>query len=223
MIEETVFSINNYVVFTTMSLSLKRKKNCPGRSIPNGPHIKPLWLNSPIRIYNNLNNDRNLIGSDNKKRSIIYQWTNLITGKIYVGSAWNGSTRLLSYWTPSILRRNYPIYNNMNYYGKYNFALAILEDIGASGDVTKEYILSREQHYIDILFKDYPDLIINLSPQAGSTKGFKHKSEFGLNRSGSLNPMYRREKSKVFLDAALEIKAGVIIHYMDCFNYSEIN
>lgn len=194
-----------------MSLSLKRKKNCPPRGvveIPNGPHIKPLWLNSPIRIYNNLNNDRNLIGSDNKKRSIIYQWTNLMTGKIYVGSAWNGSTRLLSYWTPSILRRNNPIYNNMNYYGKYNFALAILEDIGASGDVTKEYILSREQHYIDILFKENPDLIINLSPQAGSTKGFKHKSEFGLNRSGSLNPMYRREKSKVFLDMQTRDKSG---------------
>lgn len=57
---------------------------------------------------------------------------------MYVGSAWNGSTRLLSYWTPSILRRNFLIYNNINYYGKYNFALAILEDLGASGDVSKE-------------------------------------------------------------------------------------
>lgn len=91
---------------------------------------------------------------------------------MYVGSAWNGSSRLLSYWTPSILRRNYPIYNNMNHYGKYNFALAILEDLGASGNVTKEYILSREQYYIDILFNNYSDLVINLSKQAGSTKGY---------------------------------------------------
>jgi hypothetical protein len=47
----------------------------------------------------------------------------------------------------------------MNYYGKYNFALAILEDLGESGDVTKEYILSREQYYINILFNDYPPLL----------------------------------------------------------------
>ena len=93
------------------------------------------------KIYLNPNYHRNLIGSDNKKRSIIYQWINLITGKIYIGSAWNGSSRLLSYWRPSILCRNYPIYNNINYYGIHNFALAILEDLGISGSVTKEYRL----------------------------------------------------------------------------------
>jgi group I intron endonuclease len=97
----------------------------------------------------------------------------------------------------------------MNYYGKYNFVLAILEDLGASGDVTKEYILSREQHYLNILFNDYPNLIINLSKQAGSTKGYIHKPEFGLNRSGSLNPMYDRKKSKEFLKMQNRDKSGI--------------
>jgi len=96
----------------------------------------------------------------------------------------------------------------MNYYGKYNFVLAILEDLGASGDVTKEYILSREQHYINILFNDYPDLVINLSKQAGSTKGYIHKSEFRLNRSRFLNPMYGREKSKEFLEMQTRDRSG---------------
>jgi hypothetical protein len=69
-----------------VSISLKFRKN-NNINFPNGPHIKPHWLKSPIRIYDNPNYHRNLIGFDNKKRSIIYQWINLITGKIYVGSA----------------------------------------------------------------------------------------------------------------------------------------
>ena len=60
--------------------------------------IKPQWLNLPVRVYDNPNLQRNLIGSYNKKRSVIYQWTNLITGKRYIGSAWNAYTRLLSYF-----------------------------------------------------------------------------------------------------------------------------
>lgn len=177
---------------------------------PYGPHIKPRWLNAipPVRVYDNLNFHRNLIGSDNRKRSIIYQWVNLITGKIYIGSAWNGSTRLLSYWTPSTLRRNYPIYHNINYYGISNFSLAIIEDLGISGSVTKEFILSREQHYLDILFTNYPRQVINLSRIAGSTKGYKHQSKFGLSRAGALNPMYGRVKSKEFIDMQTRDKSG---------------
>ena len=173
-----------------------------------GPHIKPQWLNNPIRIYENLNYNRNLIGSDNRKRSIIYQWLNLITGKIYIGSAWNGSTRVLSYWTPSFLRRKYPIYHNINYYGIHNFALAILEDLGTSGSVTKEFILSREQYYLDKLFNNYSNLVINLSKVAGSTKGYKQMPEFGLNRKGQLNPMFGRVKSKEFIEMQNRDKSG---------------
>lgn len=103
----------------------------------------------------------------------------------------------MSYWTPSILRGNFPIYHNINYYGVHNFALAILEDLGVSGSLTKEFILSREQYYLDLLFNNYLLQIINLTRIAGSTKGYKHRpefAEFGLNRSGNLNPMYRRVK-----------------------------
>jgi cytochrome c oxidase subunit 1 len=63
---------------------------------PFGPHILPEYLHKPVRLYKP-NLDRNLIGIENKERTIIYQWINLINGKMYVGSAWSGSRRLLSY------------------------------------------------------------------------------------------------------------------------------
>ena len=193
------------VIPVTVSLKYRKIKNL---NFPNGPQIKPIWLTEPVRTYESPNYYRNLIGTENKKRSIIYQWLNLITGKIYVGSSWNGSSRLLSYWTPSILKRNYPIYNNINYYGVHNFALAILEDLGPSGSVTKEYILSREQHYLNILFNSRSDLILNLSKIAGSTKGYKHKTSFGLSRKGKLNPMFGIDKSKEFIEMQLKNKKG---------------
>lgn len=201
------------VIPVASSISLKyRNRNFIG--FPKGPRIELVpstWLtgpDAPHRVYENPNLHRNLIGSDNKKRSVIYQWVNLLTGKIYIGSAWNGSTRLLSYWTPSILRRNYPIYNNISYYGVHNFALGILEDLGPSGSVTKEFILSREQFYLDILFVYYSVLALNLLTIAGSTKGYKHSVQFGLNRSGNLNPMYSRVKSKEFIEMQNRDKSG---------------
>jgi len=199
----TEFSISKIVPI------LGKIKNKNTINFPNGPHILPKWLNTPIRVYNNLNLNKNLIGLENKKRSIIYQWTNLITGKFYIGSAWNGSTRLLSYWTPSFLKKNYPIYHNLNYYGSHNFILGILEDLGKSSSVSKDLLLSREQYYLNVLFKNYPNQIINLSKTASSIKGFKHSPEFSLNRSGKLNPMYGRIKSKEFLDMQTRDKTGI--------------
>ncbi len=139
---------------------------------PYGPHRLPIYLNNPIRIYKP-NLDRNLIGTENRNRTLIYQWINLINGKMYVGSAWNGSKRLLSYWTTSVLKRNLSIYNNINYYGHNNFILVILEDLGHTNTITKEFMLSREQYYLNILFNNYFLLTLNSSPTAGSTLGFK--------------------------------------------------
>lgn len=169
---------------------------------PFGPFIKPIFLNEPVRVYfPNLN--RNLIGTDNKNRVIIYQWINLINGKIYIGSASAAgpgpTTRLLNYFSPSVLARNLPIYNSLKQYKHNNFCLAILEDLGPFKQVSKKFMLEREQFYLDILFTKYPDKKLNLSPTAGTTLGFKHNLIFKLNRSGNLNPMFGKTLSNEFI------------------------
>jgi hypothetical protein len=112
------------------------------------------------------------------------------------------------------LRIKYPIYYNINYYGIHIFALAILEDLGTSGSLTKEYILFREQYYLDILFDKYPNLVINLSKVAGSTKGYKHRPEFGLSRKGQLNPMFGIKNLKNLYRCNLQTKEVLIIHFL---------
>jgi group I intron endonuclease len=175
-----------------------------------GPHIKPSFLTErlPVRIYKPLLN-LNLIGKENKNRTVIYQWINLITGKIYVGSAWRGSIRLLSYLRPSVLNRNLAIYNNLNKYGHNNFILIILEDLGITGKVSKNFMLEREQYYLDIIFNNYSCLKLNNSPTAGNNLGFKHKKEFKMNRSGQLNPMYGKTFSTEFLKMQTCNKTGI--------------
>lgn len=95
-----------------------------------------------------------------------------------------------------------PIYNSLNKYGHNNFVLGILEDLGPTNSVTKEFMLNREQYYLDILFSKESDLNLNNSPTAGTTLGFKHTKEFKLNRSGKLNPMLPsladRTRGKIF-------------------------
>ena len=175
---------------------------------PLGPFIKPIFLNEPVRVYYPKLN-RNIIGTDNRKRVVIYQWTNLINGDIYIGSASTGSTRLLSYFNPNVLLRNLPIYNSLRKYGHNNFCLAILEDLGSLQQISKKFILEREQFYLDILFTKYLDRKLNLSPTAGTTLGFKHNSIFKLNRKGSLNPMFGKTFSPEFISMQTRDKKGV--------------
>lgn len=85
----------------------------------------------------------------------------------------------------------------------------IFEDLGTTGSVSKEYRLSREQRYIDLLFSNYSSFTLNNSPTAGATVGFKHKPEFGLLKKnyGELNPMAGR--SPAFLEMQSRNKVGI--------------
>ena len=195
MFEMTSYT-NENIIYSTIYL------------FPFGPFVDPIIFNKPVRVYYPKLN-RNLIGTDNRKRVVIYQWTNLINGRIYIGSASTGSTRLLSYFNPNILSRNLPIYNSLKKYGHNNFCLAILEDLGPLPQISKKFALEREQYYLDILFTKYLDRKLNLSPTAGTTLGFKHNSIFKLNRKGSLNPMFGKTFSLEFIEMQTRDKKGI--------------
>ena len=174
---------------------------------PIGPFVKPIFLKEPVRVYYPKLNI-NLIGTENKNRVVIYQWVNLINGNIYIGSASRGYTRLLSYFTSSVLKRNLPIYKSLTKYGHNNFCLAVLEDLGSFDNISKKFMLEREQFYLNILFKDYSDKKLNLSPTAGTTLGYKHTTEFKLNMSGRLNPLFGKTFSPEFLNMQTRDKKG---------------
>ena len=87
--------------------------------------------------------------------------------------------------------------------------LVILENLGKTGSVSKEFMLSREQFYLDLLFKYYPLLNLNQSPTAGNNLGYKHTQEFCIKRSGVLNPMNGKQFSSEFLHMQKRDKTGV--------------
>ena len=88
--------------------------------------------------------------------------------------------------------------------------LLILEDLGKTGSVTKDYMLSREQYYLDIIFKNYSTIIMNNCSIAPTTLGFKHceAPEFINSRLGSLNPMSGKQFSSEFLHMQTRNKKG---------------
>jgi hypothetical protein len=73
--------------------------------------------------------------------------------------------------------------------------LAILEDLGPTASIRKEFMLSRKQRYINLLFQLYPYLSLNISHTAGYYLAFKHKPELGIKRTGFLNPKANRQLS----------------------------
>jgi pyridoxine/pyridoxamine 5'-phosphate oxidase len=57
----------------------------------------------PIKIYSNAEAEKATILTENKQKSGIYMWTNLINGKQYIGSAVDLSSRLSCYYSISYM------------------------------------------------------------------------------------------------------------------------
>jgi excinuclease UvrABC nuclease subunit len=57
-----------------------------------------------LQKYNNADTCKAQILSENRKKSGIYKWTNLINGKQYIGSEINLSERLSSYYSKTYMQ-----------------------------------------------------------------------------------------------------------------------
>ncbi len=122
----------------------------------------------PKFIYPNAETYKFIIYDQNNKKSGIYRWVNLISGKSYVGSSVNLTKRLGNYYSLNYLKNSLKknpsiIYRSLLKQGYSNFSLEILEYCEPN------LLTSREQYYIDLLKPEY-----NILKIAGSRLGTKH-------------------------------------------------
>lgn len=151
----------------------------------------------PVIIYSKANEDKPKIVEDNRDKSGVYFWTNLINGKRYVGSSQHLSIRLLQYFNPNFLLRNtsMAICRALLKHGHQTFSLTILEYCEPGK------CLEREGYYIKLLKPEYN---ISEFPTAPFT-GLKHSSatrakmssvKVGL-QAGEKHPMFGLKLSDV--------------------------
>jgi len=171
-------------------------------------YMNPVLLAAiiPIKSYSNVSVDKSKILEENKNKSGIYMWTNLINGKCYIGSAVNLSNRLSNYYSTTYMedalnRSNSHIYRALLKNGYENFSLTILEYC------EPEQCLEREDFYLSSENNEY-----NILPKAGSRLDSKHSDETkqilsDVNK-GENNPMFGQNhteetKKKIISDASL--------------------
>ena len=125
----------------------------------------------PIKVYSNAEADKDKILKDNKNKSGIYMWKNIINGNQYIGSAIDLSKRLSSYYSTTYMedaltKGNSHIYRALLKNGHLNFALIILEYC------FPEQCIEKEDYYLSCLPHEY-----NILEKAGSPLGRKHSDK----------------------------------------------
>lgn len=149
-----------------------------------------------VKIYPNAENCKPIIYKENKGKSGIYMWTNLITGKFYIGSSIDLGRRLRMYYSLKTLRKallfsKSNIYKAILKHSYYNFKLEILEyitfPIGMSTKEKKQIILEKEQFYIKSLKPQY-NILTNAGSRLGSKSTFETKKSISIGMIRGKNP-----------------------------------
>ena len=161
----------------------------------------------PVVYYPNTGILKTKILKDNKTKSGVYRWTNVISNKSYIGSSINLYLRLRTYFSTGsmnklLLTRSSYIYRALLKYGPSNFSLEILEYC------EPDKLLEREQYYIDYLKPEY-----NIAKIAGSPLGIKlseeTKRKISLAMKGDKNPMFGKIHTKETRSTMSSLKIGI--------------
>jgi hypothetical protein len=124
-----------------------------------------------VAIYSNPELQKQEILSENRGKGGVYRWTNIKSGKSYIGSAVDLSKRLAHYFSEKYMEKalkrvNSAIYNAILKYGLSNFSLEILDYC------ERPCVIYWEQCSLDLWKPEY-----NILPIAGSRLGSKHSEE----------------------------------------------
>lgn len=141
-----------------------------------------------IKLYENATLKKQII-DENKNKSGIYLFTNLLNKDKYVGQSGDLAKRFTKYFTLSYLnnKNTLVISRALIKYGYANFSISILEYCD------KDILNEREQYYMDIIKPVYNTLKI-----AGSSSGYKHTQESKDKRSLSLKGKYTGTNSSLY-------------------------
>lgn len=156
----------------------------------------------PIVSYYNADKDKSIIYKENKNKSGIYRWNNLITNKSYIGSSISLGGRFSNYYSLAYLKKRVKkgssiIYNSLLKYGYNNFSLDIIEYCEPS------VLINREQHYLDNLKPEY-----NISKIAGSRLGTKQSKETKQLISNALKNRIYSDEFKEKMKIAAKLRLG---------------
>jgi group I intron endonuclease len=170
----------------------------------------------PIMIYN-ADKDKSQILTDLKGKAGIYMWIHKESGKRYIGSAFDLSSRLGNYLSKTYLKKfkTVYIYNALLDHGYSAFSLSILEFIEISNlskEEARKIILEREQYYLDQIFSvDQPNTY-NILQVAGSVLGFKHTQEslakMSEAKTGVNHPLFGKFHSAETKAILSEVRSG---------------
>lgn len=147
----------------------------------------------PIKTYN-ASIDRCIIYTENKKKSGIYRWNNLITGKSYVGSSKCLASRLSIYYSKKAMLNKLKtrisiIYSALLKHGYGNFSVDILEYCEVN------ILIKREQYYIDLLKPKY-NILKAANSRLGSKHTLKTRALMSLKLKGINHPSFGKTLSQ---------------------------
>ena len=156
----------------------------------------------PVVSYFNAGIDKPIVYKENKNKSGIYRWNNLITSKSYIGSSISLSARSNCYYSLTYLKKRVAkgssiIYSSLLKYGYFNFSIDILEYCEPS------LLIQKEQYYIDLLKPEY-----NILEKAGSRFGTKQSEETKQLISSALKGRTFSDEFKAKLRIAFKLRRG---------------
>lgn len=131
--------------------------------------------------------------SDDNINTGVYEWANLVNGKVYVGSAARSFAERRDVHISTLRRgehRNNHLQNAWNLYGEQAFEFKVLEGCPT------ELCIEREQFWIDFYHEIDPGRLYNIALVAGSCLGVKKSDEVKRRISEKLKGKKLSEETK---------------------------